>query len=206
MRLTETPDIYNPKVRLRLTFDDPLRKGLARTSSSGDAEGVETRTDEKPHHLGCFSKDEVAVGCERLRPVDELSDPDRLQRSHPDRSLLHMLLEMVVVGCEKFEIEPRRHTVFRPRFRVRLVTAHDKPPDLLLEVDEPVGVPQRWQTADNARDGVGHHVLVLDRHQRYVGTGHPADFSSPLTGTVHDDVCFDITKGGDNALYMPALY
>ena len=64
---------------------------------------------------------------------------------------------------EQREMEARRNAVDRPGDRVRLVAAHHQAADLLLEVDQPVGIAQRRQVARHAGDRLGDHVLVLHR-------------------------------------------
>ena len=50
---------------------------------------------------------------------------------------------------------------------LRLETAHHQPADLLLEVDQAVGIAQRRQVRGYARDRLGQHILVLHRLQRH---------------------------------------
>ena len=109
--------------------------------------GAEPGGDEEPGDLA-LAEDELAVGRERLRPVDELDDVGVDERRHDLLAGLGDRHEAVPVRVEQRVVERRRDVaVEAPRVRVALVAADDQAADLLAEVHEPVGVAHRRQVA-----------------------------------------------------------
>ena len=74
-------------------------------------------------------------------------------------------------------MEALGNAVVGPWLRIRLVAAHHQAADLLLEVDQPVGIAQRGQIRRHACDRLGDHVLML---HRLSGTRTPAKRPSAL--------------------------
>ena len=84
-------------------------------------------------------EDELAVGRERLRAVDEPHDLRVLELRHADDGVRHQLLEALPVLGEQLAVEVGRDPVEAPRGRVALVAAHDEPAGLAAEVHEQDG-------------------------------------------------------------------
>src|SRR5712675_1960904 len=74
VRRAEAPDVDGPQIERGLAADDPLREHQAGAATRGNAESVESGADKVPAHSRGRPEDEVAVGRETLRPVDELLD------------------------------------------------------------------------------------------------------------------------------------
>ena len=108
MVLAEAADVDRPEVVGRLALGDPFGERHAGAAAGGDAEGVEAGADEDAAHLRRLAEDEVAVGREALRAVDELLDAGRLQRRHAASGELDQRLEMVQVVVEQLELEVGR--------------------------------------------------------------------------------------------------
>ena len=169
---SEAADVHLPQVHRRLPPDDPLGHHLADAAGAGDAVGTEAGGDEEPGDLA-LAEDELAVGRERLGPVDELDHVGVDERRHDLLSGLGDRHEPVPVGVEERVVERRRDVaVEAPRVGVALVAADDHPADLLAEVHEAVGVAHRRQ--------VGRGTVVLGRVIAYwwaigtIGTLTPA--------------------------------
>ena len=191
MRRSEAPDIDRPDVERRLVAGNPLREHLARTASRGDAKGVEARAHEIAHQARGRADDEIAVGREALRPVDQLLDSGCRQRGHPWHGQIEDRLKMIPVGRQQLEIKIIRKTIGRPGPWIGLVAAHNQAADLFLVVSQAIGIAQRGQAALDARNHVGDEILMLHRDQRHADTGHGADLPCPLTGAIDDHFAAD---------------
>jgi hypothetical protein len=153
---------------------------------------------------GGLAEDEVAVGGEGFRPVQKLAHAGRLQLGHAAQGGLHQRLELLEVRIEQRELEAVRDAGFGPRQGLAFIAPHDQPADLLLEVDQPVGVAQRRQARLDAVDLLGDHVLVLHRLQRHAHVRHAADLGRPLAGAIDQRLARDLALGGDDAGHAPA--
>ena len=94
----EAPDIHRPEIHGRLAGGDPFGERPAGAAGARDAEGVEAGADIEAGQLRRLAQDEVAVGGEGFRPVDEALDAGRLQGRHAGQRLGHQRLEMILVG------------------------------------------------------------------------------------------------------------
>ncbi len=95
-------------------------------------------------------------------------------------------------------MEALRDAALGPWNGVGLVAAHDEAAHLLLEVDEAVGIAQGGKIARHAGNGLGDHVLVLERLQRHGNARHAADLPGPLPGAIDHDLALDgAARGGD---------
>ena len=74
VRRAEAADVDRPEVVGRLAARDPLGERLAGAAAGRDAERVEAAADVEALELGRLAEDEVAIGREALRPVDQLLD------------------------------------------------------------------------------------------------------------------------------------
>ncbi len=205
LRLAEATDVDRPEVHGRFARHDPLGERASGAARRGDAERIEAAADVEACELRRLAEDEVAVGRERLRAVDQLLDARPLERRYAQQSLLHQRLEVIPVRIEQGEVEAIGDAVRRPGDRVRLVAAHDQPADLLLEIDQAVGVAERRQVGRDAGDRLGDHVLVLHRGERHAHPGKAPERPGPLARTQHDDLGGDFALLGDDARDPAAL-
>ena len=172
----------------------------------GDAEGVEAGADKDAAHLGRLAEDEVAVGREAFRPVDELLDARRLHGRHAAGGELEQRLEMIEVVFEQAGTRNRLgKPVDRPGLGVRLVAAHHQAADLLLPIGETVRIAQRRQVRGHAVDRLGDEILVLHRDERNVDAGHAPDLARPLAGADHELVASDAPLVGDDRAHAAVL-
>ena len=152
MVLAEAADVDRPEIVRRLALGDPFGEHHAGAAARRDAEGVEAGADIDAAHLGGFAEDEVPVGGEALRAVDELLDAGRLHGRHAAHGELEQRLEMLEVVLEQLELEILRQSFACPRLGIGLVAAHHQPADLLLPIGEPVRIAQRRQVRRHALD------------------------------------------------------
>ncbi len=187
----EAPDVHLPEVQLGLPVHDPRRHLAADAAGTRDPVRREAGGHEEPAHLG-LAEDELVVGGERLRPVDDPAHAGVGHRRDPPDGALHDRLEAGHVGREELAIEVSRDPVERPRRRVALVAAHAQAADLLAEVDEVVRVAQLGQSRVHALDRLGEQVLVRHRDDRDGHPGHPADLRGEHPAGIDDDLRADL--------------
>ena len=169
----EAARVHVPDVEARRPLDDPLRDELPHPAGAGEAVGAEARGDPEAAHVG-RPEDELAVGRERLRPVDQPHDLHLLERRHPAEGVLEQRLEAGPVLLEQLAVEIRRDPVERPRRRVALVAADDEAARLGPEVDEERRVAHR-RHLERQPARPGDEVLVRHRHDRDVHAGERAE-------------------------------
>ena len=201
----ETPDVHRPQIHRRLATHNPLRQRPPRPAVGRDAVRVEAGTDKKAAHFRRLAKNETAVRREGFRPVDELADAGVFQRGHATDSLQEQPLELIPVAFEQLKMEVARDAVRRrPRHGLQLVAAHREPADFLLEIAEPIRVPQRRQIGGDSLDWLGDKILVLHGLNRYGDVGQAAAFSRPNAAAVDGDFALDVTQfclhAGDSAI------
>ena len=201
----EAADVDRPEIVRRLALGDPFGEHHACAAPGCDAEGVEAGADIDAAHLRRLAEDEVPVGGEAFRPVDELLDACRLHGGHAARGELEQRLEMVEVVLEKLELEGLREALDCPRLGIWLVAAHHQPSDLLLPIGEAVRVAQRRQVRCHALDCLGDEILVLHRYERNIDAGHAPDLARPLAGTDHELVASDPPLVGDDGAHALPL-
>src|SRR5690242_289255 len=80
MKGGETPDVYGPEIHRRLAARDPFGERPASAPGARDPEGVETGANIEAVQLRRFAENEIPVGREGLRTIDEALDPGGLQR------------------------------------------------------------------------------------------------------------------------------
>ena len=161
----------------------------------GDAEGVEAGADKDAAHLRRLAEDEVPVGGEAFRSVDELLDAGRLHGRHAAGGELEQRLEMVEIVLEQLELEALGQALDRPRLGIGLIAAHHQAADLLLPIGETVRIAQRRQVRRHAIDLLGDEILVLHRYERNVDAGHAPELARPLAGADHELVASDPRPG-----------
>ena len=109
---SEAPDVHLPQVHRRLASGDPFGHHLADPTGAGDAVGAEAGGDEEPGDLA-LAEDELAVGRERLRAVDQLDHVGVDERRHDLLSGLGDRREAIPVGIEEHVVERRRDVAGR---------------------------------------------------------------------------------------------
>ena len=154
--LAEAPHVHLPHVERRLALGDPLRHQLAHPARAREPVGAEAGGDEEAAHVR-LAEQELAVGRERLRPVDQPRDRDLVHHRHALAGVDGDLLEALPVLLEQAAVEVGGDgvdagLVERPRRGVALVAAHHEPAGVLAEVDEEVRVAHGRQRLRPGRD------------------------------------------------------
>src|ERR1041384_1057558 len=103
--LSEAVNIDRPEIEGRLALGDPFGERHAGTTSGRDTERVEPGADIYAANLGSLAENEVAIGREAFRAIDELLDARRLHGRNAAYSELKQGLEMLEVVFEKLELE-----------------------------------------------------------------------------------------------------
>ena len=93
---TEPASVHSPEVEAGLAVDDPLRHQAAHAARAGYAVGAEPGGHEQSAHRR-LAKDELVVGRESLRPVDQPDHLTGLQPRHPLDRVLRELAEALPV-------------------------------------------------------------------------------------------------------------
>ena len=207
----EAPDVHPPQVQRRLAAGDPLGHRLADAARPGQPVRAEAGGHEQPADLR-LAEAELAVGRERLGPVDQPRHAHVLHRRHAQARVVDDLLEAVPVLLEQPAVEVRRDRVEpaaavreRPRRAVALVAAHHQPAALLAEVDEVVGVAQRRQVAARAlAERLRDEVLVRHRHDRHAHAGEPGDLRGVHPAGVDEHLALDVAAVGRDAAHGAA--
>ena len=149
--LAEAANVDRPEIEGWLAFGDPLGERHAGPAAGRDAEGVEAGADKDAAHLGGLAEDEVAIGREAFRPVDELLDAGSLHGRHTTGGEFEERLEVLQVVVKKLELEALGKAVHGPRLGIGLIAAHDETAHLLLPIGETVRIAQRRQARRHAR-------------------------------------------------------
>ena len=110
----EAADVDRPQIEGRLALGDPLGERHAGAAAGRDAEGVEAGADKDAAHLRRLAEDEVPVGREAFRSVDELLDAGRLHGRNAAGGELEERLEVLQIVVEKLELEAVGKAVHRP--------------------------------------------------------------------------------------------
>jgi hypothetical protein len=103
---------------------------------------------------------------------------------------------MVVIVIEQLEHEITGNIAGGPALRVWFVATERQAADFLLEIGAAVGVADGRRVAGQAVHLLGDDVLVLDRLERHIDTGHGADLARPLPGAIDHLFAGDITLVG----------
>ena len=199
----EAARVHLPHVERGDALHEPLRDELAHAAGAGEAVRAEAGGHPEPAH-GCRPEDELAVGGERLRAVDEPNHlrVGELRNAHD--GVLHQLLEARPVLVEQPAVEVGRNAVEPPGRRMALVAAHDEAAGLASEVDEQRGIAHRRDVERHAvrlRD----QVLVRHRDDRHRHARQAADLAGEHAARVDDDVGLDRAGVGLDARHAPAL-
>ena len=208
--LAEAAGVHRPGVERRLALGDPLRHQLAHPARAREAVGAEAGGDEEAAH-GRLAEQELAVGRERLRAVDQLRDRHLVHHRHAAARVDRDLLEAVPVLLEQAAVEVGGDRVDaagveRPRRRVALVAAHHEPAGVLAEVDEEVGVAHGREVlvAESLAERLGDEVLVRHRHERDAHARHAADLGREHAAGVDHHLGLDVPAVGLDAAHAAA--
>ena len=98
-------NIDRPEIVRWLALGDPFGEHHAGAAARRDAERVEAGSDKDAAHLRRFAEDEVPVGGEAFRSIDELLDAGRLHGWHATGSEFEQRLEMLQVVLKQLELE-----------------------------------------------------------------------------------------------------
>ena len=199
----EAADVERPDVPLRAAVDDPLAHDLADAARAREPVRAAARGDPEAGHIG-LAEQEVRVGRERLRPVEEHLHLGVLHRGHARDRIREELFHAIPLLGQELRLEALGNAVERPRRRLALVAAHDEATDLGAEVDEVVGVAQRRQRLERRVERLGDQVLVAVGDDRQVDADHARELGRVHAGSVDDDLALDAAliglDGGDAAV------
>ncbi len=192
----EAADVDIPQVDAGLAADDPFGEQPARAAGVGDAGGVEPGGDEEAAAVRRLTQDEIAVGRETLRPVEELAHLRGLEtRRAMDRSP-HQRLELIPILGQQLELERFGDAARAPGLRHRLEAAHEQAADLFLVIDEPVGIAHHRQVRRHAWNALGHDVEMLRRMQRRGDAGLAPEVARPLARAERHGLAGDLSGRG----------
>jgi hypothetical protein len=121
----EAPRVHLPHVETRNALDDPLGDQLAHPAGAGEAVGAEARGDPEASYVG-LPEDELPIGSEGFRPVDQPHDLEVLEIRHADDRVLEELVEALPVLGQELAVEVLRNPVQSPGRRVALVASHNQ--------------------------------------------------------------------------------
>ena len=189
-------------VRSLVGSPSTIQSASARPAPPPDAMPTELNPapTKKPREPGRLAQDELIVGREALRAVEQLLETGLLQHGDPMDGGLHQHTEVIPVLLQELELERIGQRIRGdPRLGLRLEAPHDEAADLLLDVGVAVGVAQDGQVRADTRNGFGHHVEVLGRVEGDVDPAQEADRLRPLTGAVHDDLGLNGSPVRDHA-------
>ncbi len=121
---SEAADVDLGQVHRRFAACDPVCEQHSRAARVGDAGGIEAGADEVVVQLRRLAQDEVAIGREALRAVDQLTNSGIGQRRYAADSEVHRWREVIEVRIEKLKLKWLRDTAYGPRNWIRFVAAH----------------------------------------------------------------------------------
>src|SRR5207248_7246035 len=121
--VTEPPQIHLPEVEARLPIDDPFRHRPAHPPGTGDPVGAESGRDKEPANAR-LAEDELVVGREGLRSIDQLDDIAVLERGDPLDGVLRKWFEARPVLREQTIVEIAGDAVEAPGGGIAFVAAH----------------------------------------------------------------------------------
>ncbi len=185
----EAARVHLPDVEARDSLDDPLGDEPTHPARAGEAVRAEAGRDPEAAHVG-LAEDELAVGSERLGPVDEADDLGFLEVGDANARVGHELVEALPVLGQQLAVEVLRDAVEPPRRGVPLVAAHDEAARLAAEVDEERRVAHRRDVErDPARPR--DEVLVSHRDDRHGHAREAPDLAREHASRVDHDSGLD---------------
>ena len=123
LKAAEACDVELGEIDAGLALDDPLGENLAGAGGIEDALRVEAGGDKKIPQLRRLAHDELVVGGEAFRPVEELADRRALKAWNQVHRVLHRHLELIPVLRQFDELGAERQLVERQRLGVGLKAA-----------------------------------------------------------------------------------
>ena len=199
----EAADIDRPEIHGRRAIDDPFGQCPAGAAGAGDAHRVEAGADIEILQLRRLAKDEIIVRRKTFRAIVEFPDLGGFELRHADQRILHQRLELVPVVFQQGEFEIVGNAVHAPGFCFRLEAAHDEAADLLLEIDETIGIAHDRQVRMDTFDAAGDDIHMLRRMQRHADAAHLPDLARPLAGAIDDDLGGNRAPVGLDAGHLP---
>src|SRR5207248_6061579 len=121
--VTEPPQIHLPEVEARLPIDDPFRHRLAHAPRTGDPVGAEAGRDKEPANAR-LAEDELVVGREGLRSIDQLDDIAVLEGGDPLDGVLRKRFEARPVLGQQAVVEIAGDAVESPWGWIAFVATH----------------------------------------------------------------------------------
>src|SRR5438445_4834065 len=205
---SETANVHRPKVNRGLSFDDPFGKIFSRSAGARDADGVEAGGDEQISQFRRLAQDEVVVGRETLRPVDEPGELAGFQRGDAPLAVLERLRKFFPVRLQELKREIVRHTLEPPRFGKGLERAEHDRVALATEINAQIGVPTDRQFVKSAVDRPGDDVVMFHRVKRNRDTATQTEFARPHAAGEHDVFRFDLncSSRGNEALIFVSRF
>ena len=122
------------------------------------------------------------------RPVDDALDPRLPHRRNAGDGAHHVRLDPLKIVGEQLMPEALGRAVLGPEPHVAFIGADQQALALLPQVVFAVAVGDGGQAAihrGDLRDGLGHEILMLRRHQRQVDPGEPRHLARPEARRVH---------------------
>ncbi len=119
----EAPRVHLPCVETGNALDDPLGDQLAHPAGAGEAVGAEARGDPEASYVR-LPQDELPIGGEGFRPVDQPHHLEVLEIRHADDRVLEELVESLPVLGQELAVEVLRNPVQCPGRRVALIASH----------------------------------------------------------------------------------
>ncbi len=186
----EPPPVERPDVPLGTAVDDPLAHDLPDAAGPGEPVCAASSGEPEARDIG-LAEEEVGVGRERFRPVEERLDLGVLHRRHAVDCVREQLLHPLPLLGEELRLEAVGDAVDRPRRRLPLVAAHHEAADLGAEVDEIVGIAQGRERLERRIERLGDEVLVAERDHRHVDADERRDLTRVHAGSVDHDFALD---------------
>ena len=187
----EAADVELPHVDARLAVDDPLRGEATRASGEHDPEDAEAGEDVEVAEAGHRPHQAATVGGVGVRAVDDRPDARIREHRQPFGRRRERLLDLVEVRRQQLAVEAVGDALDRPGLRIALERPDQQRLALLPHVVRRVRVTQDRQLALQPHELAQRRrddVVVLERDERQVGAGEPADLTSPLARRINDDV------------------
>ena len=143
MGLAETANVHRPQIHRRFAGGDPFRQRAAGAAGGGNSKGVEARADVKIFQLRRFAENEITIGRERFRPINQLLHAGGLQGRHAADGEFHNGFKVIPIVVQQLKFEAVGDALFGPGNGIRLVAAHHQAADFFFVISQPIGIAQR---------------------------------------------------------------
>ena len=192
--VAETARIHVPHVDVGLPVNHPLRQELPGTWALGDADGCPVAVPVVAHPR-CGPHEIARVGGVGDRPGHNLLDARVGQHADALLGEAKALFEHIEVLAGQMEVQVPVDAVDAVGPGAgHLVRPNEQAIDLLAVVARGAGIAHHWQFEIEGFDfghGLGHQVLVDNRHDRNVEPDHGAELGCVVPGGVHDVLAVD---------------